>query len=509
MKLTIRIWILITLLVISLIFIFGIPPTFMQSGVLITSVEPDSIAFEQGLSRGQIITEINGRTIKKMEDYTRIISEKFLSEEMQRITIITKYSEVILFTNKTPEITVSNIPKTNIKMGLDLAGGSRAIIKAEDRDLTHEEVMDLVDITSNRLNEFGIEDIRVFSISDLEGNNYMLVEIAGATPRDLQTMLAQQGRFEARIGEEIVFEGGADKDVASVCRGDARCSGIESCFPSTQGYACRFAFSVYLSEEAARRHAEITNRLEVNRTPEGNYLSEKLDLYVDDNLLSSLLISENLKGRVETQIQVSGSGTGSTRNDAIDNAEEEMHKLQTILITGSLPYSLEIVKLDTISPILGRDFIQSILIAGIVAFLAILIVVVIRYGKIKSPFLLLITSLSELIIILGVAAFIDWNLDIPSIAGILAAIGTGVDSQIIILDESHEENVSLSIKKRLKRAFAIILGAYFTSLAALFPLWWAGAGLLKGFAITTIIGISIGVIITRPAFIDMIRIAKS
>jgi preprotein translocase subunit SecD len=34
---------------------------------------------------------------------------------------------------------------------------------------------------------------------------------------------------------------------------------------------------------------------------------------------------------------------------------------------------------------------------------------------------------------------------------------------------------------------------------------WAGAGLLKGFAITTIIGISVGVFITRPAFGDMIK----
>ena len=57
----------------------------------------------------------------------------------------------------------------------------------------------------------------------------------------------------------------------------------------------------------------------------------------------------------------------------------------------------------------------------------------------------------------------------------------------------------------MKRAFTIILGAYFTALVALLPLLWAGAGLLKGFAITTIIGITTGVLITRPAFIDMIK----
>ena len=132
------------------------------------------------------------------------------------------------------------------------------------------------------------------------------------------------------------------------------------------------------------------------------------------------------------------------------------------------------------------------------------IIVFIRYKKVKSSLALLITSLSELIIILGIASFIDWNLDLPSIAGILATIGTGIDSQIIVLDEARQD-LGLSLKQRLKRAFKIILGTYFTALVALLPLMWAGAGLLKGFAITTIIGITVGVLITRPAFTDMVR----
>ena len=99
---------------------------------------------------------------------------------------------------------------------------------------------------------------------------------------------------------------------------------------------------------------------------------------------------------------------------------------------------------------------------------------------------------------------IKWNLDLPSIAGILATIGTGVDSQIVILDEARK-NVSLSLKERIKRALFIIIAAYATALASLVPLGWAGAGLFKGFAITTIIGITAGVFISRPAFAEIIR----
>jgi len=217
-----------------------------------------------------------------------------------------------------------------------------------------------------------------------------------------------------------------------------------------------------------------------------------------------LLISEGLKGRVTTQISVSGSGAGATAEEAFDDAEEKMHKLQTLLITGSLPFKLEIVKLDTISPALGGEFLRVIIIALLTAIGVVALVVFARYKKMKSSLALLLTSLSEVVIILGISVVIKWNLDLPSIAGILIVVGTGIDQQIIILDESRR-GAFLSLKQRMKRAFTIIVGAYFTSVVAMLPLLWAGAGLLKGFAFTTIIGITTGVLITRPAFADMIR----
>ena len=349
LNLTFKIWVLIIFLILSLISIFGIPPSFSEKGVLITSVEPNSMAFEQGLRENQIIISIDGNKIESIDDFTEIIKNKFPSETAVRTTIILKNSEVILFSNKTPEITVSDIPKTRIKLGLDLIGGSRALVQAEGRELTAEEVRDLVAITENRLNEFGLTDLKVRQMSDLGGNHYMLVEIAGATPKDLENLISQQGKFEAKIGNETVFIGG-ERDIASVCRGDPTCAYIEICEQSGDGYFCNFRFEIILSENAAKRHAEITQNIGVNVTPQGRYLEETLDLYLDDNLIDSLLISEGLKGRVITQIVISGSGSGSTRDEAYKNSEEEMHKLQTLLITGSLPFKLEIVKLDTISP---------------------------------------------------------------------------------------------------------------------------------------------------------------
>jgi preprotein translocase subunit SecD len=501
LKLTWRIWILIIMVVLSLVSIF-ITPTFLQNGVLITSVEVNSTEFEQGLRNSQVITEVDGQKIFGVEDFSALMNKKFTSGEKVKTTFTIKETDYVVYSDTHPEITVSKIPSTNIKFGLELVGGSRALVQAQDKKLTFEEISDLVAIVSNRFNVYGITDMNIRSVSDLTGNRFMLIEIAGATPEDLRELISQQGKFEAKIGEDVVFIGG-ERDITSVAR-SGQDSGVYTCDQSQEAYFCTFKFVIYLSEEAAQKHAEITDKLEVNMSSKGNYLSKPLDLYIDNKLVNSLMISEGLKGRVTTQIQISGSESGATQNDAYSAAEEEMHKLQTILITGSLPYKLEIVKLDTISPTLGSGFIKYLLFAALAALLAISLTVFIRYRNFKSALALVLTSIAEIIIILGIASMIKWDLDLPSMAGILAAIGTGIDSQIIVLDEA-KQNRFLNIKQRMRRAYKIILGAYFTALVALLPLWWAGAGLLKGFVFTTILGITIGVLITRPAFVDVVK----
>jgi preprotein translocase subunit SecD len=200
-------------------------------------------------------------------------------------------------------------------------------------------------------------------------------------------------------------------------------------------------------------------------------------------------------------MSISGPGYGSTESLAVEDTSKRMNELQTVLITGSLPFKIEIAKLDNISPILGNNFIKNAFLVGFVALLAVISVVYFKYRRIKILIPMLITSLSELLIILGIASLIKWNLDVVAIAGIIAAIGTGVDHQIIIADEIISgESQNLNWSERIKRAFFIIMGAYATTIATMLPLWNAGAGLVRGFAVITIIGTSIGVFITRPAF---------
>jgi preprotein translocase subunit SecD len=520
----------ITVLVLSLVYLAY---TSGEAGVVIKSIEKNSSGYDEGLRTGMVIKSINSEPIKNAEDYTRVIGEVFSTDKEQKITVKTKDAEIIFLTNETLRLTVEDIKRTNIKTGLDLSGGARALISAE-RKLSSDEMADLISVTSNRLNVFGLSDITVRQVSDLEGNSYMLVEVAGASPSDLKELVAKQGKFEARIGNGtiegtgvisnvnitnattnktttingttsgkgiLVFEGGKG-DIADVCRNRAECSGITGCFEAEGGYACNFRFTIYLTEEAANKHAGITKNISLDET--GKYLTERLYLYVDDVETDSLLIGADLKGQVTTQISIQGSGTGPTQEEAYNDAKANMNKLQTILITGSLPYKLNLVKLDSISPMLGKEFTKNIALLAAVVFGIICALLFIKYRKIKITSAVILTVFSEAVLTLAVAALIRWNLDAPSIAGIIAGMGTGVNDQIIIIDES-ESGESTSLKERIKRALFIIFGAFFTIVAAMIPLFWAGTGLLRGFALTTIIGVSVGILVTRPAFADIIK----
>jgi len=505
MKITFKIWVLIAFIIFALISIFSIPPTFTESGIIVKSVEQNSTIFNDGLRQGMKIVEINSQKINTLEDYTQAMSI-FEDQQEHKLTIKTREIEIInlYYPEIIDQLIVEPIPKSRINTGLDIQGGARALVTAEDIQLTESQLDDLIAISQERLNVYGLRDVKLSKISDLSGNKFMLVEIAGSSPKDLEDLITQQGVFEAKIGNETVFSGGK-KDITYVGR-SGQDSQIYECFAVEGGEACNFRFVIYLSEQAAQRHADATKDLAVN----GTYLEKQIDFFLDNELTTSLNIGADLKGEVATQIQISGSETGPTRTEAIDNAKSEMKKLQTILITGSLPFKLKIEKIDRISPTLGEQFTKKLIFAALFAVIAVSIVIFIRYRKFKISLAILLVSFSEVLIILGLAAFIRWNLDLPSIAGIMAAIGTGIDSQIIILDESRVKEESAKV--RIKKALFIILTAFATTFVALIPLTGAlgfmgigaaSAGLLKGFAITTLIGITAGVFITRPAFADI------
>ncbi len=448
------------------------------------------------------------------ETETQVITEQVFNETLNETVNVTKTIEVPKVIKEVigmQDIGLSlySAPTTNIKKGLDLIGGSRVVLKPQEK-ISSQDLDFTIDNIKQRLNVFGLTDIIVRPASDLEGNDFIIVEIAGTTKEEVRSLLASQGKFEAKVGNDSVFKGG--KDITYVCR-SSECSGIDpqrGCGQtSDSNWACRFRFSIALSSEAAQRQADLTKNLEIVVEQDNNYLSESLYLYLDDELVDELKIGAELKGNPVTEISISGSGSGQTQQAAVNDALKSMKRLQTILVTGSLPVKLEMVKIDTISPVLGEAFINNALLIGAIALISVTLIVFLRYRRLVVSLPIMVIMVSELLIMLGVAALIGWNMDVAAIAGIIISIGTGVNDQIVIADETLRGGTKTqytSWKDRLGKAFFIIFTAYFIIVVAMLPLWFAGAGLLKGFALTTIIGVTVGVLITRPAYAKIVEI---
>ena len=399
--------------------------------------------------------------------------------------------------------------KTNIVKGLDLSGGTRVLIGLNNH-VSADVYQSLVDSVRQRLNVFGLSDVTVRPSQDLSGNQYVVVEMAGVNEQQIEQLLGTQGKFEAKIGDTTIFEGGK-KDVRYVCR-SASCSGIDpytGCQGSVGNYVCSFRFQISISPEAAQRQAAATSKLTVIPDSSGqSFLSKNLSLFLDNKLVEQLRIAASLKGSPQTDIVITGSGSGYTMQEAQKDALNQMNKLQTILETGSLPVKINILQVQNISPSLGSEFLANSFLVGLFAVLAVIIVLVLAYRRIVLSVPIIIVMLSELILILGFAAAVRWNMDLASIAGIIVAIGTGVDDQIVITDETirRTKERNTNFRAGIKAAFFIILGAFFTTVAAMVPLFFAGAGMLRGFALTTIVGVSFGVLIARPAFAEILRI---
>ncbi|HOZ35804.1 MAG TPA: hypothetical protein PLK55_02375 [archaeon] len=204
------------------------------------------------------------------------------------------------------------------------------------------------------------------------------------------------------------------------------------------------------------------------------------------------------------------TGTASSKEEAKSRLDE----LLVILESGSLPIPIESISTESISPFLGKEFLQNSLWIGLFALLTVALVLFIRYKVFNLIFPILISDFSELIISLGFLSLIQFRIDLATIAGILAAIGTGVDHEIIITDEllkgTKEEEASsnnLSLAAKVRNAFFIIFAAVATVFVTMLPIIFFNVGLSKlvGFAITVMFGAVLGAFITRPAFAEIAK----
>lgn len=419
--------------------------------------------------------------------------------QTSKVYLIKKYLENYLNAEVLPipgrVITVEirkAVSQDEVENALKQVGGKiippfRMGVSAETRDLTKK-------ILEDKLNIAGFKEIPIRTV----GDNYILIDLAGMDRDTASRIAAKPGKFEIRIqvkGNETahVLYGSEIRKVDPIQKDSTRVPGSTE---KVETWGVPFE----LSDEGAQALRDAAIQYGAVTEPDSHFLS----MYLDDKLVFNAALARDLAKNIKNvpvKNLIANTGQGS-------EGEKKARELQIHLSAGALPVNVEVIGSGQVSAELGETFKGQVVLAGIIALITVAVIIYFRYRQPNIIIPMVATSFSEVLIILGFTVVVGFQLDLATITGIIAVIGTGVDHLIIITDEvlaGGSMPPDKVYKSRLTKAFAIIMAAAATVVIAMSPLMIMGFGALRGFAIITIAGVLIGVGIARPAYAVIIQ----
>jgi preprotein translocase subunit SecD len=201
-------------------------------------------------------------------------------------------------------------------------------------------------------------------------------------------------------------------------------------------------------------------------------------IILDGTVLSAPNINEPILGG---SAQISGSFTVASANE-----------LSIALRSGKLPVALTVVEERTVGPDLGADSIRKGVLAGGIATMAVLVFMVVTYGRfgVYANIALVV----NIFLIVGIMAIFNATLTLPGIAGFVLTVGAAVDANVLINERIREEQrrgrgIIQTIEVGYKEASRAIFDANITNVIAAALMFYFGSGPIRGFAVVLTIGI--------------------
>ena len=213
----------------------------------------------------------------------------------------------------------------------------------------------------------------------------------------------------------------------------------------------------------------------------GKLSGENIGRYLAIVLDNRVISAPRLEGRITDQGRISGGFTSETAND-----------LALTLRSGALPASLSYLEQEVVGATLGADSVRAGVIASGVGLLLILSFMVVYYKL--SGVNAIVALVFNLVILLGLMAYIGATMTLPGIAGFVLTMGVGVDSNVLIFERIKEElhaqrGVRAAINAGFNRVFLTLLDTHVASLISALFLFQFGTGPIRGFATTLSIGL--------------------
>jgi preprotein translocase subunit SecD len=362
---------------------------------------------------------------------------------------------------------------------------STRILMTPTKDGTTRALKDAMtsarDVVRRRIDPQGTKEITVVN----QGTDRILVEVPGVEdPEALKRLIGQTARLEFKLVDLTA-------DQAQIAQGRAPAG--SQVLPMADGSGAiavkrrimvsgdqlvdakqsfdqdgRPVVSITFNTSGARRFG---------RTTQEN-TGKPFAIILDDKVLSAPNINEPILGG---QAQISGGFTVESAN-----------ALAVSLASGKLPVKLNVIEERSIGPELGKDSIQKGVIASIASITAVILFMLVTYGRfgVYATIGLVVNAL----LILGVMAIFNASLTLPGIAGFVLTIGAAVDANVLINERIREEQrrgrrVLDAIETGYKEASTAIFDANITNVIAAVLMWYFGSGPIRGFAVVLMIGI--------------------
>ncbi|MBI4300018.1 MAG: protein translocase subunit SecD [Chloroflexi bacterium] len=420
---------------------------------------------------------------------------------------------------ESPGVKIGSFERRDMKLGLDLQGGTNVVLEADLSDVPsdeHKAAMDGVrEIIERRINAFGVAE----SVIQQLGDKRLAVQLPGVKdPDEAVKLIGQTAQLDFR---ECIL----DKSCQKVGAGDGARWVVISDDPANwqkakgtakdgteQELTGRYLrrsnqvvtnqttgqpeVSFQFNNEGARLFEQITGRL----APRTGEPGKPLGIFLDDQMISAPIVQA-----------IIGS-EGVINNIALKDAQT----LAIQLNAGALPVPVKVIQQQDVDATLGKDSIHKSIVAGEIGLLVIILFMLLYYrlpGVLASLALILYA-----IVTLAVFKLFPVTLTLAGIAAFILSLGMAVDANILTFERMKEElragrSLAMAMEAGFARAWPSIRDSNVSTMITCLILYWFGgsfgASFVQGFALTLFIGVAISMfsalVVTRALLRALLR----
>ena len=350
-----------------------------------------------------------------------------------------------------------------IPLGLDLVGGSRIVLEAQTTETISTITQDMMDglksALENRVNALGVSETSVQQM----GERRLLIEIPNISdPKLAREFLGETAELEFK--KPILDENGNTTGwEPSGLSGDD----LNKAAVGTDA-AGRWLITLEFNGKGANKFAKLTRE----------FRGYPIAIYFNGDSISEPVVQQEITGG---NAQITG-----------EFSHDEAKKIVDLLNAGALPVPAKIMEENTVGPTLGADSLHKSMVAGIIGLIAVILFMIFWYrvpGLIATVALVVYAS-----IVFAIFKLVPVTLTLAGIAGFILSIGMAVDANVLIFERTKEElkagrTLFTAINSGFDRAFTSIFDSNMSTVIICLILYFAGSNIVKGFALTLIIGV--------------------